>query len=129
MDPLPGQINPPPPPVIIRGHEEWVVEQILDSRWHRATPQYRVSWRGHPERRWEPWYHVRDLIQLPVFHNRYPRKPGPMPEDAIPPVGLGLDALSFAGAQRLEGGYCHGADGRIIRYHSITGIGMPGDGL
>ena len=47
MDPLPGLINPPPPPVIIRGHEEWFVEKILDSRWHRGVLQYRVRWRGH----------------------------------------------------------------------------------
>ena len=104
MDPLPGQINPPPPPVIIRGHEEWFVEEILDSRWHCGVLQYRVSWRGHAERTWEPWYHVRDLIQLPVFHNRYPRKLGPMPEDAVPPraAGMDLDTLSFAASQELS---------------------------
>ena len=43
MDHLPGQINPPPPPVIVRSHEEWFVEEILDSRWHRGTLLYWVS--------------------------------------------------------------------------------------
>ena len=52
-----------------------------------------------------------------------------MPEDAIPPAGLDLDALSFVGAQRLEGGYCHGADAKITGYYSVTGIEMPGDSL
>ena len=52
-----------------------------------------------------------------------------MPEDATPPARLGLDALSFAGAQCLEGGYCHGADAKITGYHSVTGIEMPGDSL
>src|SRR6266705_29238 len=85
-DSLPGQINPPAPPVIVRGDQEWFVEEILDSRWHRGTLQYRVKWQGHHERTWEPWYHVKDLIQLPAFHARYPRKPGPMPADAIPPA-------------------------------------------
>ena len=69
--------------MIIRGREEWFVEQILDSHWHHGALHCRVSWRGHPERTLEPWYYVRGLIQLPVFHNRYPGKPGPMPEDAI----------------------------------------------
>ena len=68
------------------------MEEISDSRWHRGTLQYWVSWRGHPGCTREPWHHVRDLIQLPVFHNRYPRKPGLMPEDATPPAGFVLDA-------------------------------------
>ena len=34
-DPLPGQHNPPPPPVIVDNVEEWHVEEILDSRIHR----------------------------------------------------------------------------------------------
>ena len=67
------------------------MEEILDSRWHRGTLQYRVSWRGHPGRTWEPWYHVCDVIQLPVFYNRCPRKPGPIPEDATQPAGFDLD--------------------------------------
>ena len=49
-DPLPGQVNPPAPPVIVRGHQEWLVEDILDFRWHRGTLQYRVQWQGHHER-------------------------------------------------------------------------------
>ena len=32
QDPLPGQKNAPPPPVIVRDHEEWLVEGILDFR-------------------------------------------------------------------------------------------------
>ena len=120
MDPLPGQINTLPPPVIIRGHEEWFVEEILDSCWHRGVLQYCVRWRGHAERTWEPWYHVKDLIQVPVFQNRYPRKLGLMPKDAVPPqtTRMDLDALSLAGAQQLEGGYCHDASIRFTKSHS-----------
>ena len=94
-DPLPGQRNPPPPPVVVRNHQEWFVEDILDSRWHYGTLQYRVRWLGHDELTWEPWYHVNEVVQLPVFHTRFPGKPGPMPEDAELPPGLELDCLSL----------------------------------
>jgi hypothetical protein len=92
-DPLPGQRNPPPPPVVVRNHQEWFVEEVVDSRWYYGTLQYRVRWLGHDELTWEPWYHVNDVIQLPVFHTRYPDKPGPMPEDAELPPGLEVDCL------------------------------------
>ena len=33
LDPIPGRHpKPPPPPEIIDGEEEWIVEEILDSR-------------------------------------------------------------------------------------------------
>ena len=83
-DPYPGQHNPPPPPVIVQGEEEWLVEEIVDSRWHYRTLQYRVRWAGYADLTWEPWYHVNEAAAVDVFHNRYPQKPGPMPADAIP---------------------------------------------
>ena len=86
-DPLPGQINPPPPPVIVGDHEEWEVEAIVDSRIHYRTLQYRVKWRGYNDLTWEPWYHLRDNAQLVPYHQQYPGRPGPMPEDAEPPDG------------------------------------------
>ena len=86
-DPLPGQINPPPPPVIVGDHEEWEVEKIVDSRMHYRTLQYRVKWRGYDDLTWEPWYHVWNNAQLAPYHERYPQRPGPMPGDALPPPG------------------------------------------
>ena len=32
QDPRLGQANAPPPPFVIRDHQEWLVEDILDSR-------------------------------------------------------------------------------------------------
>jgi len=39
-DPLPGQIQPPSPPVIIEDEPEWEVDEILDSRIVGKTLQY-----------------------------------------------------------------------------------------
>ena len=71
-DPLPGQINPPPPLVIMGDHEEWEVEAIIDSRIHYHTLQYRVKWWGYDDLTREPWYHLRDNSQLAPCHQQYP---------------------------------------------------------
>ena len=106
-DPLSRLVNAPPPWVVIRDHQECLVEGILDTCWHYGVLQYRVSWALHHERTWEPWYHV-DSVHLPGFHAPIPRKPGPMPPDTRAPPGLDLDALSLAGARHSERGHCHG---------------------
>ena len=112
-DPLPGQRNAPSPPIIVSNHEEWLVDDIVDSRWHYGKLQYRVRWVGHAELTWEPWHHIRDNLHLPGFHARYPRKPSPMPDNAQPPPDHDLDVLQFGpdqASQELsasEGGCCH----------------------
>ena len=84
---LPGQIHPPPPPVIVGDHEEWEVEAIVESRIHYHTFQYHVKWRGYDDLTWKPWYHLRDNLQLAPYHQQYPERPGPVPDDAQPPLG------------------------------------------
>jgi hypothetical protein len=82
-DPLPGQAQPPPPPVEVEGLEEWEVEDIVDSRWDRrgrGKPRlrYTVKWTGHPdvtEERAEYLENARQIVEN--FHRRYPGKPGP----------------------------------------------------
>jgi len=77
-DPLPGQINEPPPPVVVHpGEEEWEVEQILDAKKVRNVLKFKVSWRGYPP---DPtWYNADgfgnspDLVQQ--FYDKYPGKP------------------------------------------------------
>jgi len=36
----------PPPPIIVDREEEWKVEEILNSRWHRRRFQFLVKWKG-----------------------------------------------------------------------------------
>ena len=80
-DPLPGQHNPPPPPVIVDDHEEWHVEEVMDSRIYRRRLQYLVKWVGYDQLDWEPAENVNRLEAVDRFHERYPDKPGPLPED------------------------------------------------
>ena len=56
-DPIPGRrMPPPPPPEIIDGEEEWVVEDILDSKIINQKLQYLVKWKGFgvEHNSWEP---------------------------------------------------------------------------
>jgi len=34
------------PPIVVDGEEEWEVEEILNSRWHRRRFQFLVKWKG-----------------------------------------------------------------------------------
>ena len=68
-DPIPGRRIPaPPPPEIIDGEEEWVVEEILDSKVVNRKLQYLVKWKdfGIEHNSWEPWdnVHAPDLSTL-----------------------------------------------------------------
>jgi hypothetical protein len=79
-EPIPGHNQPPPPPVIVDDHQEWEVEEILDSRRYRKQLQYRVKWVGYPDtdKAWYPHTNFEnspDAIQR--FHERYPTKPSP----------------------------------------------------
>jgi len=80
-DPLEGQIIPPPPPVEVEGEEEWQVQEVLDSKFVRNRLRYLVKWEGYDETTWEPAESINKLRTVDEFHKRYPRKPGPLPED------------------------------------------------
>ena len=77
-DPLPGQTNTPPPPVIVEpGAEEWEVEQILDAKKIRNILKFKVSWKGYPPD--ATWYNADGFDNSPElvkgFYERYPNKP------------------------------------------------------
>jgi hypothetical protein len=48
-DPIPGQVPPPVPPIIVDNEEEYEVEEILDFRRRRNQLQYLVKWTGYHE--------------------------------------------------------------------------------
>jgi len=82
--PLPGQVQPPPPPVEVDGLEEWEVEEVVDSRIDRrgrgGRPRlkYTVKWIGYPDLQEVPADWITNAAELVRnFHRRYPEKPGP----------------------------------------------------
>ncbi|KAL2004646.1 hypothetical protein VTN00DRAFT_3382 [Thermoascus crustaceus] len=78
-NPLPGQIEDPPPPIEVNGEQEWEVEEILAARLCQGKLQYKVKWVGYDN---DPaWYPAENFKESPhqlhSFHNQYPDLPGP----------------------------------------------------
>jgi len=73
---------PPPPPEVIDKHEEYEIEEILDSRPYRRSKtevQYLIKWKGydHSENKWihQGNCHADRLVK--EFHEKFPDKPKP----------------------------------------------------
>ena len=82
VNPLPGQYNPPPPPVEVdNGEEAYLVEEVLNSRLFQRQLQYLIKWAGYNDPDWQYAELVWELDAVKKFHQRYPEKPGPLPED------------------------------------------------
>ena len=78
-DPLPGQVNEPPPAIEVNGENEWEVEEVLAVRQRRGKLQYRVKWLGWDE---DPeWYPASNIKNAPHkirdYHIANPTQPGP----------------------------------------------------
>ena len=72
QDPLPSQVQQDnrPPPVLVDGHEEWEVEEVLRLRQNQAL----VKWVGYPQPDWQPLSNIKDTTAFAVFERR--RKEG-----------------------------------------------------
>ena len=77
-NPSPGQEVTPPPSIEADGDQEYQVERVEDSRVYRNQLQYLVRWTGYDQMTWEPAKEVDGLQALDAFHDKYPRKPGPL---------------------------------------------------
>ena len=62
-DPLPGQINDPPPPIEITDEKEWEVQEVIASRLTRSRLFYRIKWAGYDEDL--DWYPAFNLANAP----------------------------------------------------------------
>ena len=78
-DPILGRHQPPPPPPeLVDGEEEYIVEEILDSRMFRRKLQYLVRWEGYgvEHNSWEYSDHVSNAPEkVADFHIRHPAAP------------------------------------------------------
>jgi hypothetical protein len=74
----PSQKQPPPPPPIITDEgEEYVVEEIMDSKLSRGKLKYLVKWEGYPnptEWTWEPEESIL-ADNREEFHEKHPSAP------------------------------------------------------
>jgi len=70
--------NPPPPPELVDGEEEYIVEEILNSRMFRWKLQYLVKWEGYGIEG-NTWKYLENLAHAPEkvteFHTRNPGAP------------------------------------------------------
>jgi hypothetical protein len=78
-NPLPGQHQDPPLPIIYNQQPEWEVEGILQSRLRRRKLQYQVKWVGLDH---DPEYYDAEGFKgaphrLKAFHDQHPQAAGP----------------------------------------------------
>ena len=70
--------NPPPLPELVDGEEEYIVEEILNSRMFRQKLQYLVKWKGYGIEG-NTWEYLENLTHAPEkvteFHTRNPGAP------------------------------------------------------
>ena len=66
-----------PPPVVVNDQEEYLVKEILDSRYKGKHFEYLIDWEGYPpsERCWVNANNVHAPVKVREFHLRYPSKP------------------------------------------------------
>jgi hypothetical protein len=78
-NPLPGQVQEPPPPVFVDGTPEHEVAEIQDCRRRGKGYQYLVRWTGYDDPTLEPARTIyEDVPQLVRdFHRRYRDRPVP----------------------------------------------------
>lgn len=80
-NPLPGQVNPPPPPIALdeSGEKLYAIEAILDSKRgkNKKNFQYLILWRGYDSENqtWEPLKNVVNAsASIKEFERRFPHK-------------------------------------------------------
>ncbi len=79
-NPLPGQANPEPPPLVLQdGEEEYEVQSVLAVKLVRGKLKYQIQWKG-----WDhdlEWYPAEALMNSPLalrqFYKENPGRPGP----------------------------------------------------
>ena len=77
-NPLAGQKQPAPPPIIVNDNVEFEVEEILDSKLVRNCLKYLVRWVGSDELTREPTELLKNSPELVhYFHRKYATKPKP----------------------------------------------------
>jgi hypothetical protein len=70
---IPGQASIPQPPIQVDDHEEWEVEEILNSRHRYGKLEYLIKWKGFTAEHntWEPWSNALNAPKaITKFHKK-----------------------------------------------------------
>ena len=101
-NPLDGQRNPEPPPIIVDDNEEWEVEYVIGSRIYRRNLEYRVKWVDFET---DPGYypaefftHAQEAVE--DFHRQHPDAAGPA--TPVPPQDNPEEQAPLATAPDFE---------------------------
>ena len=105
--------TPPPPPELVDGEEEYVVEEILDSRMFRQKLQYLVKWEGYgiENNSWEYSENLDNAAELVAdFHARHPGAPHRIRTMAFGTIPFCPISLAFTSSRcsSRRGGDCKG---------------------
>jgi len=108
-DPIHGRHqDPPPPPELVDGEEEYLVDEILNSRMFRRKLQYLVRWEGYgvEHNTWEYAENVDNALEkVADFHAKNPAAPRRIRAIAFGEIPFRPFPLSQASGRRLpEGG-------------------------
>jgi len=114
LDPIPGrQVPPPPPPELVDGEEEYIVEEILDSRMFRRRLQYLVKWEGYgvEGNSWEYSENVENAPEkVAEFHAQNPAAPR-----RIRTLAFGSIPFRPISSTTQASGRCFSGGGVIVR--------------
>jgi len=71
------KLQAPPPPIVVDGEEEWEVEEILNSCWHRRRFQFLVKWKGFSREHnsWEVASDVKAPDLVMEYYQKHPAAP------------------------------------------------------
>jgi len=61
-DPILGQVQPEPTPIIVDGQEEYTIQKFLDSNWLGKHFQYKVTYEGYGKEH-DEWLFRDDLLE------------------------------------------------------------------
>jgi len=101
------QPHPPPPPELIDGEEEYIVEEILDSKMMNKKLRYLVKWEGYgvEHNSWEPWDNIHAPEHITDFHRKHPGAARHIRRVISTPFLFDLFyLLGVSGRHSLEGG-------------------------